>query len=114
MAGTNKNPVRDVMVSTEFKKQVEDLRWSRRTTLSAIMREAVEQFATHGLKGIDNPVDPGAGPEALRFAIEAELWKSAEDKTWEIRVKRPDGIRIVLQHMVTSSKKPRTRKAAAK
>jgi hypothetical protein len=105
--------VRDVMVTAEFKEQVENLMWSKRTSLSALIREAVAQFAEHGLAGIDNPVDPGAGPEALRFAISPELWKAAEDKTWEIRVKRPDGIRIILQHMVTGAVKPRTTRKKA-
>jgi predicted transcriptional regulator len=68
-------------MTSDLKARVAELAYQRRTTVSALVREVVDDYVERGIAGAKlAELDPGGHEERAPFRIDQESWDKAKNR----------------------------------
>lgn len=89
-------PSRELFVDVETKEKLRNLAWSKRESLSAIVREIFEDYVAgkhDKVKDAEMPV--GESRARLGLRVEDDLWEAAGERAWRTHTTRSQVLRNV-------------------
>jgi hypothetical protein len=90
---------REVPLSPETAKKLENLAWVQETTKSELMEKALRRFIRDGYKGLE-PLEPDTETVRVRFTADDVLWQKADTRAWNLFSTRSEALRTIINDMV--------------
>jgi hypothetical protein len=86
-------------MTSDLKARVTELAYQRRTTVSALVREVVDDYTANGTASEAlAPLDPGGHEERAPFRIDQESWEKAKKRAAKEQASLASVIRRGLEH----------------
>lgn len=97
---TTDKSTRGVPVTIELADAASEKAWEKKTTISDLIRDAIDTLLADTSQLAVWGTDPGNGPRRLTFIIPDEQWEDVKAVAWANRKSIAATVRIAVRHAI--------------